>query len=504
MTSDSQGDARASGRGQRRRAVVRAALAGLGGLAAGRLVPGLVPNARSATAIVTPDPIPARIAPGELAVEIVEFATLPPSSTGFPKVHLNQLGHAGDGSGRLFAVDSRGKLYWVDRATGAAKVALDLKKVRGSAFVAPTSQQSMGFRSFAFHPDRGRAGRPGRHKIYTVSTETIASRPAGVPLLSGPYPVLFHDVIAEWSTYVSAPSLVDPKSRREVLRIAQYQRGHNTGPLAFDPNAAVGSAAYGKMFVAIGDGGLNTAHPDFYDSAQAPGRALGKILRIDPLRQANGASYGVPATNPFVGRSGYLPEIYASGLRHPQHLSFDWGISRGGTGVLLTIDIGQAYVEELNLVTAGANFGWPVREGTFVTDRYDQSTLYALPADDARNGFIYPVAQYDHNERNELNLVAITGGFVYRGSAVPALRGYYLMGDIVTGRIYYVAVSSLRQGAQAVLRELNLRRNGRPVTLTGLLGNPRADLRLGQDEAGEIYVLTKRDGKIRRLAPARA
>ena len=437
-----------------------------------------------------------------LAVEIVEFCTIPASSTTGARAYLNQLGHAGDGSGRLFVVDSRGKLYWVDRTTGAVKVALDLKKARGSAFVAPTNQQSMGLRSFAFHPDRGRARRPGRNKIYTVSTETIASRPAGVPLLGGPYPVLFHDVIAEWSTYASAPYLVDPKSRREVLRIAQYQKGHNSGPLAFDPNAAVGSAAYGKMFVAIGDGGLNTAHPDFYDSAQAPGRALGKILRIDPLKQVNGASYGVPATNPFVGRSGYLPEIYASGLRHPQHLSFDWGASRGGTGIFLATDIGQAYVEELNLVTAGANFGWPLREGTFVTDRYDQSTLYARAADDAANGFTYPVAQYDHDEKNELNLVAITGGFVYRGSAVPALRGYYLLGDIVTGRIYYVAASALRQGSQAVLKELNLRRNGQLVTLTGLVGNPRADLRLGQDEAGEIYVLSKRDGKIRKLAPA--
>lgn len=132
------------------------------------------------------------------------------------------------------------------------------------------------------------------------------------------------------------------------------------------------------------------------------------------------------------------------------------------------------------------------------TDRYDQSTLYALPADDAGNGFTYPVAQYDHDEKNELSLVTVTGGFVYRGPAVPTLRDYYLMGDIVTGR------SGLRLRARAVLRELSLRHDGQPVTLTGLPGNPRADLRLGQDEAGEIYVLTERDGRIRKLAPARA
>src|SRR3954468_8728336 len=331
MTNVDSESARARSRGQRRRSVVQGAVAGLGGLAASRFLPGLMPTARAATAIVTPDPIKERIQKGGLAVEVVEFCTIPASSTTGAKAYLNQLGHAGDGSGRLFVVDSRGKLWGVNRSTGVAKLALDLKKAGGSAFVAPTNQQGMGFRSFAFHPDRGRAGRPGRNKIYTVSTETIASRPAGVPLLGGPYPVLFHDVIAEWSTYGTAPYLVNPSSRREVLRIAQYQKGHNTGPLAFDPNASLGSEAYGKMFMAIGDGGLNQTHPDFYDSAQAPGRPLGKILRIDPLQQVNGASYGVPAQNPFVGRSGFLPEIYALGLRHPQHLSFDWGMDRGGT-----------------------------------------------------------------------------------------------------------------------------------------------------------------------------
>ncbi|MFL5332770.1 MAG: hypothetical protein ACJ8H8_06230, partial [Geminicoccaceae bacterium] len=224
MTNVVSEGARARSRGQRRRSVVQGAVAGLGGLAASRFLPGLMPTARAATAFVTPDPIKERIQKGGLTVEIVEFCTIPASSTTGAKAYLNQLSHAGDGSGRLFVVDSRGKLWWVNRSTGVAKLALDLKKARGSAFVAPTNQQSMGFRSFAFHPDRGRAGRPGRNKIYTVSTETVASRPAGVPLLGGPYPVLFHDVIAEWSTYVTAPYLLNSSSRREVLRIAQYQK----------------------------------------------------------------------------------------------------------------------------------------------------------------------------------------------------------------------------------------------------------------------------------------
>ena len=196
-----------------------------------------------------------------------------------------------------------------------------------------------------------------------------------------------------------------------------------------------------------------------------------------------------------MGRSGYLAEIWALGLRHPLNISFD----RGGTGKFLIADIGQAQVEEVNLGVAGANYGWPLREGTFATERLDQTTLYALPADDAQNNFTYPVAQYDHSEGR-----AITGGFVYRGTAVPQLAGQYLLGDIVNGRIFHVAVDGLNPGAQATLQELRLLRGGSPVTLRTLVGGSsgRVDLRFGQDEAGEMYVLTKQDGKIRKFAAA--
>ena len=90
----------------------------------------------------------------------------------------------------------------------------------------------------------------------------------------------------------------------------------------------------------------------------------------------------------------------------------------------------------------GANYGWPIREGTFVTDRFDDATLYALPANDAARNFTYPVAQYDHDEGNLARKSAITGGFVYRGSAIPALQGHYVLGDIVTGRVFHVPVTS--------------------------------------------------------------
>jgi glucose/arabinose dehydrogenase len=179
---------------------------------------------------------------------------------------------------------------------------------------------------------------------------------------------------------------------------------------------------------------------------------------------------------------------------------------RGGDGAFLIADIGQAQIEEINLGLKGANYGWPLREGTFVNDRADSTSLndradstslYALGSGDAAKGFTYPVAQYDHSEGR-----AITGGFVYRGTAIPALAGHYLCGDIVNGRVFHVPVGELVPGRQAELKELTLRRDGRTVTLRQLVGTTgRVDLRFGQGEGGGVYLLTKQDGKIRRLRP---
>ena len=277
------------------------------------------------------------------------------------------------------------------------------------------------------------------------------------------------------------------------MRIAQRKDGHNTEQLLFDPNPQPGASGYGIMHIGVGDGGY--ASPgDPYNQAQDLSRPLGKILRIDPLQQAAGKPYGVPADNPFVGQNGHLPEVWALGLRHPQNLCFD----HGGTGTFIVNDIGDNYGEEVNLGVKGANYGWPLREGTFVTDRADGKILYALPADDATRGFTYPVAQWDHSEGE-----AIAGGFVYRGKAAPALVGQYLFGDIVTGRVFHVPVSQLKLGSQATIKELTLLRGGKTTTLLKLVGgsNPagRVDLRFGQDDAGEVYILTKQDGKIRKL-----
>jgi glucose/arabinose dehydrogenase len=460
------------------------------GAAAGGLVAALAPLGDNPAqgVVVTPDPIPARIAKGGLRLALADFCTPPTNRTARPKALLNYLYHAGDGSGRVFVADSRGKL-WAISPSGTASLFLDLVPIRGGSIYIETSTKYLGLRTFAFHPDFAKSGRPGFRRFYTVNTE-VPARPAGVPVLADPtIPVLYHDVLAEWQVDAAGKSI--PGSRREVVRVSQWNRGHNTDQILFKPGLAPGAADYGLMYISVGDGKNNPPHTDPYDQAQNPKSPLGKILRINPLQRGT-RSYTVPPSNPFAGNAAWLPEVWALGLRHPEFLSFD---TRSGR--LIIGHVGQDQIEAIYLGKAGANYGWPDREGTFVTNRFNEIQLSTLPADDASFGYTYPVAQYDHDDG-----VALCGGFVYRGTSIPALVGRYLFGDIVSGRVFSVPLGSLREGSLATIKEISLLRGGKAVTLRGLLGTTgRVDLRFGQDQAGEMYLMTKQDGIIRKLAP---
>lgn len=470
---------------------------GVGPLAAGLALPGEVaaePADPAAGPALPLDPVTGRIdplppvMPSGVAVAIADFVTPAATAAQRPRANLNYMFHAGDGRPFAYACDSRGKIWRINVTTRAMTLFLDLAAARGAALV--TRGQQGGLRSFAFHPDYAQPGRPGYRCLYTVSTETVASRRAGVPVYSGAHPIVHDDVIAEWQVDANGFARVLPGSRRELLRIGQWKADHNTDQLLFDLRAPRTSSDYGKLYFAVGDGGRGSGRTDPYDTAQDGRVLLGKIGRIDPLPRG-GAPFSVPADNPFVGRAGFLPHIWALGLRHPQNLCFD-------ERRLILTDIGEDQIEEVNIGVAGANYGWPLREGSFVPDRTDGAVLYRLPANDAMRGFVYPAAMYDHDDGR-----AITGGFVYRGSRIAALRGHYLCGDIVNGRIFHVRAADLRPGGGAVLRELTLRRAGRSVTLRQLVGTRgRVDLRFGQDGSGEIYVMTKQDGVIRRLDPA--
>ena len=212
-----------------------------------------------------------------------------------------------------------------------------------------------------------------------------------------------------------------------------------------------------------------------------------------------GAAYGIPPDNPFVNRPEAAPEIWAWGLRHSQHISWD------SSGRMFINDIGQNQVEEVNLGRAGANYGWRQREGTFATAfaRNDGTPglVYAEPP--KADEFVDPVAQYDHDEGH-----AIGGGYLYEGSAIPALRGKFVFADIVTGRVFYIDGDDLQAGKQQTVRELRLSFGGTEQELAAIASisntyraGPRVDLRLGIDALGELYLVTKADGWIRKLMP---
>jgi hypothetical protein len=300
----------------------------------------------------------------------------------------------------------------------------------------------------------------------------------------GDFAPVHHCVLAEWQIEDGRPV---QSSRRELFRVAVWRKHHNLEPLLFGPG--------GKLFIGMGDGGNNDIAPDPYDVAQDLGCMLGKWLRIIPYRTAT-QRYTIPGDAPFLDTEGALPEIHARGVRHPMTACFR-DIT---TGPLIFCDVGQARIEEVNILVKGGNYGWPVREGSYRTTRSAPNgwpLVASLPG-----SMIDPVAFYDQaGEGLPTQSQAICGGGV---SHRRAANGQYLCGDIPSGRIFHCPGASLAIGTVTPLRELTLVRDGREVELAELVSGPwgRVDLRLGQDASGEVYVLSKQDGMIRKIHPA--
>jgi glucose/arabinose dehydrogenase len=245
-----------------------------------------------------------------------------------------------------------------------------------------------------------------------------------------------------------------PGSERVLLEVPQPFSNHKGGQLAFGPD--------GYLYVGLGDGGSGG---DPYGNGQNPTVLLGKILRLDVDGAAPGLAYGIPADNPFADGRGRA-EIFALGLRNPWRFSFD-----RGTGRLFAGDVGQNEVEEVDLVVKGGNYGWNVMEGT---------QCYAPPRDCPRGGLIPPIAEYRHDEG-----VSITGGFVYRGAALPALRGRYVFGDFGAGTVWTIPA----EGGAGLRARTELLRSGLELSS------------FGEDAQAELYLLDLRGG-VYRLVPA--
>ena len=235
---------------------------------------------------------------------------------------------------------------------------------------------------------------------------------------------------------------LDPQSEIDHLVVSQPFPNHNGGQIRFGPD--------GFLYWALGDGG---AGGDPEENGQNRGTLLGSILRIEPLTEG-GATYQIPQDNPFVDDADARPEIWVWGLRNPWRFSFDLD------GGLWIGDVGQNALEEIDFLpaeaAAGANLGWNALEGTA-----------AFGGRTAPDDAVPPVFEYDHATG-----VSVTGGFVYRGAAIPALAGRYVFGDFDAG---FVATLALEDGEWRAERL--------PVEVPLLAS-------FGEDAAGELYALS--------------
>jgi glucose/arabinose dehydrogenase len=262
----------------------------------------------------------------------------------------------------------------------------------------------------------------------------------------------------------------DPASERVLLAIDKPGYNYEAGHIAFGPD--------GYLYIATGDSVRDPA-TEAGKSAQDISSLLGKILRLDVSGTSEtGQNYRIPPDNPFLSGNG-RPEIFAYGFRNPYRFSFD--ISREGGTRLFVADVGQANMEEVSLVEAGGNYGWPIREGTscFNSRQWDNPL-----AGCAASGLSDPIIAYAHQG----GLSAIIGGTVYRGEHIPELAGGYVFGDWGRGRarLFVAYPPGFGRGGWKTT-ELQIEMPEPLAQMGQLLG-------IGQDEQGELYLLTKAPG----------
>ncbi len=429
------------------------------------------------------------IEPSPIRLELEPFLQLPPTSEELPRTKINMLKPFGDGSGRLAVSDLRGPLYIVSERS--AGIYLDLSTEFGEFY--DKRGLGVGFASFAFHPDFARNG-----LFYTTHNEPPQTAPAdfaAARALNSPRGV--QAVLTEWKA-VEPGKAVFAGSRRELMRFEYRGTAHGIQEIAFNPNLLPGDPDYGNLYVCVGEGSSRRLG---LDGQQRAAHGYGSVLRIDPLgRDSDNGQYGIPATNPWANDDDpeTRGEVYAYGFRNPHRLTWD----SAGDGKAIVTEIGESNIEEVNILKPGLNYGWSQREGTFrIEPSVSQVKVYDLEdGEDANNGFsfTYPVAQYDHGEG-----MAISGGAVYRGAAIPMLQGAYVFGDIVKGRVFGVNADELELGKQSEIYELLLEIDGKPVHFLEDIGVGRVDLRIGTDLEGELYLMEKMHGNIYKVVGAR-
>ena len=425
------------------------------------------------------NPIPDKIPLSDLIVELELISTVPASSEKKPLTRIAKMDYH-PVSKEMYMMDLRGKMYLMEG--DQYKLYLDMAKEMPEFINEPGL--ATGFGSFAYHPEFGENG-----LFYTNHTEKPHTKPADFAFGDSIRSDL-QWVVTEWKTENPMAVPFQAKSKRELFRIDMASGIHGMQEITFNPYAKKGDKDYGLLYIGIGDGGSEGRGHAWISHGAT--QAWGSVFRIDPQgNNSENGKYGIPSDNPFVGNDkGWLPEIYAHGFRNPHRIS--WTQS----GEILVSNIGQGQIESLYMLRPGADYGWPVREGTFkLKPEQDSNMVFPLPENEKSFGFSYPVAMYDHDEGN-----AISGGYEYTGTAIPGLEGKYLFGDITRGRLFYVNIADLEIGKQAQIYEWTVEYEGVSIPLSKLSGSRRVDLRLGKDANGEMYLFTKADGKVYKMA----
>lgn len=427
------------------------------------------------------DPVPDKIKRSGLTADIEPVTQIPASGdiNNMPLARITKLTYQ-PGTNDLFINDLRGKLYKL--VNNKPVVYMDIAKLKTNFIDAPGL--ATGFGSFAFHPQFEKNG-----LFYTAHTEKPGSAKADFNYPDS-VPVTLQWVLTEWKAD-------DPNANafkgtgRELLRINMVSGIHGVQEICFNPHVKPGDEDYGLLYIGIGDGGC--VENGFSFLAHNKQKVWGTILRIDPQdNNSANSKYGIPLQNPFINNKDAIGEIYAYGFRNPHRIT--WTKS----GAMLVCNIGHGNIESIDLIKKGKDYGWPLREGTFeVHPEGDLNKVYLLPAHDTADGITYPIAEYDHDEGK-----AICGGFEYAGNAIPELKGKFLFGDIPTGRLFYIEIKDIRQGSEAQIKEWNISFNHSVQKLSELCNHERVDLHFGKDADGELYILTKADGKVYKLVSA--
>jgi glucose/arabinose dehydrogenase len=366
-----------------------------------------------------------------------------------------------DGTGRLFIADQVGKIFIIDAAGNRLQAPfLDI-----TDRVLPFAGDERGLLGLAFHPQYAQNGR------FFV----VYNAPLG-PSDPQQFNCLWR--LSEFHVSTGDANQADPAGEAVLQAVLKPQSNHNGGQLAFGPD--------GMLYASLGDGGsggdIGFGHTPALGNAQDLTVLLGKLLRFNA--DTPGA-LAIPPDNPFISDASVLPAIFAYGLRNPWRFSFD----QGGTHRLFCGDVGQNLFEEVDIIHAGDNLGWHIKEGSHCFDPAAPNTPPATCPSAGANGrpLIDPILEYSHfNDAGPTVRTAIIGGYVYRGTNVPDLAGRYVFGDYTNpanppgGAIFLAEEDAAGNWQFAQL----------PIATSSDNRIDRHVLAFGQDLQGEVYILT--------------